>query len=389
MFWREIRKAWCCDQIVGENISRLRNHLEDALKQSGIDNTQDAIGVESAPTLYVGHSFSSSAGKYLFVNGVRYPHWPVMQFSDNSIDGTRNMSSPSAYFNLSLQDMNWVVHSSALVCEWDSLCESGVVEAREEGLGSVWVIQFCDEVGWEGTGSLCFSLSPALARATDSHSYDTKKDSTSSRVEIPLNIGWSCGCVRELSKHTISVSIVRSSKTGLDLHVILIIHMIWVDESAQVRHQRIDVHLSDSGTECDCVALLEDRLVVSPNSSHMVKSRSFSRDDFWENVVYCLPLKFFVDVLKSHIYDFNVECATSWFIEKADIYPMACNDAPELSEEQRKVYLGSVAVCSGPGLLMPSMVSTEPQVAESPQQQLELSIVNFVRCIDGRLVEKG
>ena len=90
---------------------------------------------------YWGTGFSSASGRALYMTGFASPHWTTV---DNSTEKVGESLPP--FYDLSLQDMNWMVSTQS-----DDNC--GVTAEGIAGCG----VKLCDDLGWEGTGSIMFT----------------------------------------------------------------------------------------------------------------------------------------------------------------------------------------------------------------------------------------
>jgi hypothetical protein len=330
----------------------------------------------------------------VFVNGVKHPHWPVVDACSTVVDGgfeeDWTNKKPRAYYNLSLQDMNCIVHQSPLLekFEHEKVIEGieAVVVAGEE----VWSICMCDEVGWEGSGCLqftpCRGVTPVGAPLEGATSR-----SRSSHVEIPLHLHashMSEKCMGHDSHDCIFVSLVKSrGSSNVDLDVCLCMHVCWIDNSGGVQHENIDIHLLPTGSAwsgervCERCAVMG--IEVGPLSATRVKSAGGVH--VWENEIYAVPMTACYDALEERLSDFCRGCAVSWCVEKATVHPVVVSGAPASRiDEGSVVYLGTIAMCHGcKDALMPSALYPMHLSGIAISQ---LSIVNTAECIDGRLV---
>jgi hypothetical protein len=103
------------------------------------DNCRSSADIADKSTIeYWGTGFSSSSGLSIFLSGYPCHHW-------TTVDGG---SSPSPFYNLSLQDMNWEIVDSP------------------SNLNDPSDIRYCDEFGWEGCGSMEFCPNPESNRGS-------------------------------------------------------------------------------------------------------------------------------------------------------------------------------------------------------------------------------
>ena len=136
-FWGGIRDAWEPTITKQESKVICKRLVEDLCIGSDDDSLREVMQ-SKVDTLYEyrGVSFSSASGRHVYINGKSLPHWDTVDM-DSTGDAT-------AYYDLSMQNMKWTIQTSS----------ANQLMQDDGPPSSIWAIELCDDMGWEGSGSL-------------------------------------------------------------------------------------------------------------------------------------------------------------------------------------------------------------------------------------------
>jgi hypothetical protein len=153
LFWKLISDVWC-----EKKRFQPQNHSLSPDQNSSFD--------------FFSSTFSPSTGLYIFIDGVTYPHWPTVDTIEEHIIPRKYLEVPREhqlgssgnslpcvpFYNLSLQDRKWIIRHNS----------------------SASLIDICDTMGWNGTGSIRFHSSSLEFGSQIERSY----------LEIPFQLRW-------------------------------------------------------------------------------------------------------------------------------------------------------------------------------------------------------